>query len=167
MNTFRRQLTLFISPQNENIERIRETFNPLQFNLIAAHVTLCREDEIEDMEKVVSNINTIQLNAALQIDFSAAVRFEEGKGVMIPASGENRAFNNLRKSILNFGIAPRNHKPHITLMHPRNATCTDTIFEEIQKIKLPTTLYFDKIFLIEQKLGGKWEILKEFLIVRN
>ncbi len=167
MYEVRRQLTLFISPKSENIERIREAFNPIQFNLIAAHVTLCREDEIEDMEKVVSNINAIQLNVALQINFNAVTRFSEGKGVMIPASEDNKAFNDLRKSILNFGVAPRNHEPHITLMHPRNATCTDTIFEEIQKIKLPATLYFDTIFLIEQKLGGKWKILKEFLIVKN
>jgi 2'-5' RNA ligase len=166
MSKIRRQLTLFIT-ENNNIEAVRAKYDPIQFNLIPAHVTLCREDEIEEIDKVISNINALLLPTALQINFNAAVRFNEGKGVMLPASGENKAFNSLRKSILNFGIATRKHEPHITLMHPRNTTCTDAIFEEIQKIKLPTTLYFDKIFLIEQKFGGKWKILKEFSIVKN
>ena len=47
-------------------------------------------------------------------------------------------------------------------MHPRNSTCTDNIFGQIEKVGLPTKLKFKKISLIEQKDGGQWKILQEF-----
>lgn len=33
------------------LKNIRTQYNPTQFNLISAHITLCREDEIESIEK--------------------------------------------------------------------------------------------------------------------
>jgi 2'-5' RNA ligase len=55
--------------------------------------------------------------------------------------------------------------PHITLMHPRNSTCTNTIFEGINKINLPTQLKFNKISLIEQHNDESWNILQEFQLI--
>ena len=47
----RRQLTLFVKKEDaETIEQIRQAFNPRQFELIKSHVTLCREDEIQNLE---------------------------------------------------------------------------------------------------------------------
>lgn len=155
----RRQLTLFV--ENETIEEIRAKFNPIQHAIIPAHVTLCREDELEDLEKVVSHIKALKIDKPIEISFNEVIRFENGKGILIPANGENNDFNNLRNVIL---TSPRKHFPHITLMHPRNSTCTDTIFEEIKSYQLPTTLFFNRINLIEQKDGGKWKVLDEFTI---
>ena len=164
MTEIRRQLTLFVSEQNELIERLRAEFNPVQYNLIPAHVTLCREDEIEPIEKIIENINSIKLKAPLQIQLNRAQRFADGKGVMLPAKGENLAFHELRKSALGLSEFPKEYQPHLTLMHPRNSTCTDEIFERINRTELPTELSFDKIHLIEQTNGGKWNVLKEFFI---
>ncbi|WP_316786059.1 2'-5' RNA ligase family protein [Pedobacter frigiditerrae] len=155
----RRQLTLFV--ENETIEEIRAKFNPIQQALIAAHVTLCREDELKDLEKVVSNIQALKIDKPIEISFNKVIRFENGKGVLIPAKENNNDFHNLRNAIL---ISPRKHFPHITLMHPRNSTCTDSIFEEIKSYQLPTTLFFNRINLIEQIDGGKWKVLDEFTI---
>ena len=159
MLAVRRQLTLFI--ENEIIDQIRIKFNPIQQSLIAPHVTLCREDELEDLEKVIVNIKAIKTDNPIKIAFNEVIRFENGKGVLIPADEENNDFHNLRNVIL---ISPRKHLPHITLMHPRNSTCSDSIFEEIKSYQLPTTLFFNKISLIEQKDGGKWKTLDEFTI---
>ena len=53
----RRQLTLFVDPKDAiNIEQVRNEFNPRQFEIIKAHVTLCREDEIQDLERVMTNL---------------------------------------------------------------------------------------------------------------
>jgi len=49
-------------------------------------------------------------------------------------------------------------------MHPRNSTCTDKIFEEIEQVNLPSQLIFKSISLIEQVDGGQWETLKTFKI---
>jgi 2'-5' RNA ligase len=167
MTEIRRQLTLFVSEKNETIEKIRAEFNPVQYNLIPAHVTLCREDEIEPIEKIIENINSIKLMAPIQIQLNCAQRFADGKGVMLPAKGENLAFQELRKSVLRLSEFPGDRQPHLTLMHPRNSTCTDEIFERINDAELPVELSFDKIHLIEQTNGGKWNVLKEFSITKK
>ena len=94
------QLTLFISNQNELIEKIRAEFNPIQFNLIPAHVTLCRENEIKSIEKVIENIKSLSIDNPLRIEFDKVERFDNSKGLLIPAKKGNDEFIELRKSIL-------------------------------------------------------------------
>jgi hypothetical protein len=55
---------------------------------------------------------------------------------------------------------PRRLEAHITLMHPRNATCTDAIFEEIRAHALPAQITFNTVSLIEQVDGGPWRVLQ-------
>jgi 2'-5' RNA ligase len=162
-NTIRRQLTLFVEQKEaEIIERIRQTFNPKQFEIIKAHVTLCREDEIQNLEKVISNLNALT-QPDFDIEFGEITRFDDGKGLFLPARTTNEDFDNLRIEALRGLIDnPRKQEPHITLMHPRNSTCTDNIFQQIKTINLPTKLRFKKISLIEQKDSGQWITLKEF-----
>lgn len=163
----RRQLTLFVSEPNGVIEKIRAAFNPLQFHLIPAHITLCREDEIEPLDPVIQNLRSICLSEPLRIEFGLVERFGDGKGVLLPGKLENPGFDKLRKTVLNGIIAfPRDHRPHITLMHPRNSTCTAELFERIKGFDLPSALGFDTISLIEQKAGGPWRVLEEFPIHR-
>lgn len=146
------------------IEQIRQQFNPLQFELIKAHVTLCREDEIENLEQVLSNLLVlIQTQQKIYIEFGKVARFDNGKGLFLPATNDNKQFENLRRQVLNGLIDhPRKQEAHITLMHPRNSTCTDHIFELVEKINLPAKLEFKQISLIEQENGGQWKILKNF-----
>lgn len=161
----RRQLTLFLEGQEaEAVETVRWAFNPLQYELIKAHVTLCREDEIEPLEKVMGNLTNLKLGR-FAVDFGEVIRFSEGKGVLIPAIGDNVQFHKLREHILKGIIGkPRKHEPHITLMHPRNSICTDELFEYIQKHPFPNRVTFSKISLIEQKQGKEWVVLKEFYL---
>ena len=43
----RRQVTLFVpDPTRSMLEAIRKRLDPVQYRLIRAHVTLCREDEL-------------------------------------------------------------------------------------------------------------------------
>src|SRR5688572_15216058 len=99
-NLTRLQLTLFIQDNNETIEKIREEFNPVQYQLIKAHVTLCREDEIEAIEKVIQNIKSVRLDSRLKIRFNSVDRFQDGRGVLIPSGAKNNEFHHLRKIIL-------------------------------------------------------------------
>lgn len=158
-------MTLFVQ-HNEIIEKIRKEFNPVQHQLIAAHVTLCREDEIKAIDLVIENIKLLRLKKPLRITFDQVARFEDGKGVLIPANKATHEFDELRREILK-GVnnSPRQHQPHVTLMHPRNSTCTDYIFDQIRKCNLPAELSFDRISLIEQENDKPWRIKKEFLIV--
>lgn len=164
-NQIRRQLTLFVKDTEGVIESIRKRFNPLQSLLISAHVTLCREDEIEPTEKVIQNLKFLKLDFPLKIRFDPVERFEDQKGVWLPGSKENKQFQELRKFVLKGVIdTPRQHFPHLTLMHPRNSTCTDAIFDQIRNHTLPSELSLDEISLIEQKNGGPWAIADVFRI---
>lgn len=166
MANIRRQLTLFVRQTDaEQIEKIRQKFNPIQSELIDCHVTLCRDDEIENIDKVLNNLTQLR-QKSISIIFGQVTRFENGKGVFIPATIENEEFQELRQKVLN-GVVnkPKRHEPHITLMHPRNSSCTDSIFEEIEKENLPSKLNFKTISLIEQINGGQWTILKTIDLV--
>ncbi|MCB0517124.1 MAG: 2'-5' RNA ligase family protein [Chitinophagales bacterium] len=164
----RRQLTLFVDVKDaEHIEQIRQEFNPRQFHLIKAHVTLCREDEIKNLEQVISNLFLLT-QTELNIKFGKVERFDNGKGLLLPATNSNEEFDNLRRQVLSGLIDnPRKQEVHITLMHPRNSTCTDNIFKQVETINLPTILNFKKISLIEQKDGGQWKILQEFSLANK
>jgi hypothetical protein len=164
----RRQLTLFVNPIDaETIEQIRQKFNPKQFALIKSHVTLCREDEIENLEQVISNLQSLR-QEEIDIEFGKATRLDNGKGLFLPAITNNASFQALRRKVL-FGLInnQRNQEPHITLMHPRNSTCTDAIFQQIKSVNLPTQIKFNTISLIEQENGGEWKILQEFQLLER
>jgi 2'-5' RNA ligase superfamily len=163
MNKTRTQLTLFINEKDAKIiEKIRQKFNPKQYELIKSHVTLCREDELENIEQILYNLTHLKHNS-ITINFGNIICFSDKKGVLMPAVGSLESFDNLRKDILKGIIEnPRIQEPHITLLHPRNAICTDEIFAAIQKYDLPNILNFSKVSLIKQEIGGKWVVLKEF-----
>jgi hypothetical protein len=164
-SNIRTQLTLFVAPGDAvTIEQIRQAFNPQQFDLINAHVTLCREDEIENLDQVISNLLSLtRTQQPIFIEFGKIARFDNGKGLFLPAKNDNKEFDDLRRQVLS-GLTdhPRKQEAHITLMHPRNSTCTDAIFEQVETIKLPAKLMFKKISVIEQKDGGRWNVLQEF-----
>jgi hypothetical protein len=69
INNIRRQLTLFLEEiPAENIETIRSNYNPRQRELINCHITLCREDEIENIGKVLDNLSS-RKQKMMAIDF--------------------------------------------------------------------------------------------------
>ncbi|MFB9053816.1 2'-5' RNA ligase family protein [Formosa undariae] len=166
MNTIRKRLTLFIEKSSENIEKIRATYNPEQFHLIPCHITLCRENEIEPISKIIERITSINLEKPLRIALNGPERFANGRGVFLPTTNKNTEFKALRERILGIPLI-REQQPHVTLMHPRNSTCTEAIFTEIKKQDLPTELFFNKISLIEQINNGKWKVVDEYAIVNN
>lgn len=167
MDTIRRQLTLFIHEPNGTIESIRAEFNPIQFHLIPAHVTLCREGEIEPIQKTIERITSMSLQKPIRVTLEHLERFSNGKGVWLSSSGDNHEFKELRQMVLGQPQLKKEQMPHLTLMHPRNSTCTDAIFKKISSHVLPTEFEFHKISLMEQKNGDAWKVLQEFDIVKQ
>lgn len=158
----RRQLTLFVQKNDSRrIEDIRYRFNPQQSDIINSHVTLCREDEIENIGQVLHNLEKLK-QRPIAITFGQIAKFDNGKGVYMKPTGDNNDFHQMRTEILK-GVNdnPRRQEPHITLMHPKNSTCTAGIFERISKMDIPTSLIFNKISLIEQEGNNAWKIIKE------
>ncbi|MBS1531102.1 MAG: 2'-5' RNA ligase family protein [Bacteroidetes bacterium] len=162
-NTVRRQLTLFVDKADtEEIDAIRQKFNPIQYRLIGCHVTLCYEEEIQDISKVLDNLKTLK-REPLTIQFNKAIRFDNGKGVLMPGVKNNVSFDQLRAEVLkDTGSVLRQVQPHITLIHPRNAVCTDEIFSTIMETALPSRLTFSTISMIEQVDTGQWQTIRVF-----
>ena len=159
----RKQLTLFLdAAEADSIERIRAKFNPAQFKIIRSHITLCREHEIEALETVLNNLDNLKTEQ-FELGLDELIRFSEGKGVLIKVKDKQNHFQKLRAAVLkNTTPEPGIHTPHITLMHPRNSSCNDSIFEEIKEIGIPEKLRITSITLIEQEIGKKWKVLKEY-----
>jgi 2'-5' RNA ligase len=157
------QLTLFVPNEDAIvIEKIRGQFNPVQQQLIKAHITLCREDELIAVETVLKNIQSLAIKT-ITLGFGTPIRFDDGKGILLPATEGLDNFHTLRIQVLQGIIEqPRVQAPHITLLHPRNATCTDAIFEQILETEFPSKIKFSNISLIEQIDGKEWNVLKEF-----
>jgi 2'-5' RNA ligase len=155
----RRQASMYLHQANE-IEELRLRFNPIQARLIPAHVTLCREDEIADWQQLAERINRV-MPIRVTIGFGCPVR--EGNLVMLPAVSGVEQFDQLREELIADGSKkPRKQSPHITIIHPRNGTCTDVAFAEISNRLQPFEWTFQSINLIEQTDGGPWKTLAKF-----
>ena len=166
--SIRRQLTLFVPPPDATvIESIRGQYNPLQRALIDSHVTLCREDELVPLDHVMQNLKQLR-QPGLTLEFGGVVRSEGGKGVLWPVVAGLAEFQQLRKIVLQ-GLFddPRQHVPHITLLHPRNSTCTDEIFDAIRSYTLPRVIQFGAISVIEQVDGGSWQVQQTYTLARQ
>jgi 2'-5' RNA ligase len=162
-NNIRQQLTLFVpTNKSQQIEKCRSTFNWERYKLIKSHITLCRDEELEELAKIKENLKNLAFNPIV-LALGKPVRFAAGKGVLLPIISGHTALHNLRIAILNGVIAnPKKHEPHITLLHPRNATCTNEIYTEILNIDFPEEIVFTNVSLIEQLNGGPWKILETY-----
>lgn len=125
----RRQCPLFIDRDfSQEIDQVRKQFNPQQQALIDSHVTLCRDRETADIPNLVRKLRQLRFSKFI-IKPGRPIRFDSGRGVLLPAIGNNEEFHLLRSKNLKHLPLPFNRpQPHITLMHPRNAKCTDEIF---------------------------------------
>jgi len=56
----RLQLSFFLDKsQSAVIEEIRKKYNPIQHGLIDSHITICREDELLDLQKIRKNLQNL------------------------------------------------------------------------------------------------------------
>jgi len=158
MQSFRRQLTLFL-PEHEKhqVDAIRQWLDPRQHQIIAAHVTLCRETEIENWAKVHAALKTASIDVSLT--FGKPIRLEDGC-IMLPVSGATESYDALRRTLL--GNSCKSHAPHITLLHPRHAQDRNDDLEMIARAITLSTMRFTEACVIEQVNGGVWKTVDVF-----
>ena len=157
----RRQLTLFVAePSALQLDTLRRVLDPVQAALIAAHVTLCREDEIECLapHELFTRVSS-WIDGPVCLTFGPPDRFN-GHGVLLPCEQGSGEFNRLRQWLLQDPGA-RTHGAHITLAHPRNprsASNTDTVLAACpQKLGLR----FASVALIEQRGAEPWRLIQK------
>jgi hypothetical protein len=159
----RRQASLFLTSV-PLIDGIRARFNPVQSKLIASHVTLIREDEVDDWPLSGEIASTIPI-PELTLQFGGPQLDDDGL-LYLPCVGGTAEFDRLRETLLG-SPAARKHSPHITLIHPRNGKCSDESFREIAGIIKPFEHTFREIAFIEQRNGGAWRTLETFPLLKS
>jgi hypothetical protein len=163
----RRQLSMYV-PRTDavQLESVRKALDPVQAALIPAHVTLCREDEIDLLPP--SQIEARLRSPALQavtLWFARPVAFQ-GHGLLLPCIAGEQAFHELRTQVLGTS-AIRRHAPHITLAHPRNPPSSKSGLVAAMKLRHNPSYTFATIAYIEQIGFAPWRVHQEFKLTRR
>lgn len=156
----RRQLSLFVpSPWRETLDALRADLDPFQAALIAAHVTLCREDEFaeQDEDAILARLQTWE-SGPLRLEFAAPRRFL-GHGVLLPCCGGLDRFHGLRCWLLQ-DVNARRHEPHLTLAHPRNPRAPRNTDAALAACPRYFGITFPSVTLIEQNWDAPWQVLR-------
>lgn len=157
----RLQCTLFVpAPWSAPLEALRRRVDPVQAALIAAHVTLCREDEFapSDVEAIFERSRTWE-GGALRLVFGAPERFL-GHGVLLPCVQGAEQFQRLRQWLLSDRHV-RVQEPHLTLAHPRNPQSPHNTPGAFEQCPPRLELEFGVVTLIRQSDGAPWSVVGE------
>jgi hypothetical protein len=160
----RRQLTLFVTePWRSRLDALRQVLDPVQASLIAAHVTLCREDEIErlDTASIVGRARSWPCGP-LTLFFGRPQRFG-GHGALLPCEQGSDQFRQLRQWLLQ-DRAAREHYAHLTLAHPRNPESAGNTDAALDTCPLLPPLQFASVAVIEQYGSSPWTVIGEAVL---
>ncbi len=170
----RRQLSLFVPPpMGAQLDQCRAILDPVQANLIASHVTLCRDDELLEMTSIVERLHQVSRNAhqgvfPLSLSFGAARR-GDGHGIFLDCVDGEAAYQRLRQLLLLPPSTPisappqvRRMAPRITLAHPRNPWTEANLSLDFSTLPQHFSIEFSRIAWIEQHPNCAWHVVQEF-----
>jgi hypothetical protein len=145
---------------------VRRSLDPVQASLIAAHVTLCREDEIEGtVPSALFNRVESWEAGPIALAFGHPVRFN-GHGVLLSCKHGSGDFTRLRQWLLN-DQGTREHAAHITLAHPRNPRSVGNTDAALAACPQALELQFGSVALIEQRGSEPWRLIREETLSSN
>lgn len=155
----RRQLGLYVPPGAAGIlEAVRRQVDPVQARLIPAHVTLCREEELDGLAPEVLAARCAAPGVSpLELVFGRPEAFH-GHGILLPCIAGESAYHALRSRLLGGG-AIRRAEPHLTLAHPRNPRVPGDTLALANALPEALRITFDVARLIEQEPGAPWRVL--------
>ncbi len=132
----------------------------MQASLIAAHVTLCREDEItsRDIDAFLQRARDWPYGP-LHLTFGPPESFL-GHGVMLPSEHGVEQFQLLRQWLLQRPDA-RVHRPHLTLAHPRNPRASDNTVDALAQAPRRLDVRFSSVTIIQQTGSEPWRVVRE------
>lgn len=160
MLNIRKQLSLYIPADvAKAIEAIRKIVDPIQSNLIPAHVTLCREDELHDLAATKARLAHIPLKP-ITLRFGKPEIFSR-HGLLLNCIDGADEFRSLREYLLaSKNIS--NQSPHITLAHPRNPKSSGNLLFNTSRLPEIIEITFSTIYLIEQARNEPWRVLEKY-----
>ena len=156
------QLTLFVQgTAAAKIDEARKSLDPVQFSLIAPHVTLCREDEIEDLQSAdLRERLSAWKTGPVSLSFGPPESFST-HGILLPCIRGEEEFLALRSLILG-STALRRQLPHITLAHPRNPKSAGNSLAAASVLQAGITVNLGTVSRIQQDGGAPWRLVEHF-----
>ncbi len=160
MHKNRKQLSMYV-PRDiaKEIEDVRKIADPIQHNLIPAHITVCREDELGDLLQLQDRLRNIPFTP-LTLRFGKPEPFSS-HGLLLPCIAGEDEFRFLREYLLGSKNI-RHQQPHITLAHPRNPQAIGNTLDNTMGLPEMITITFPTIYLIEQMGSAPWQILERY-----
>ncbi len=160
MHEVRKQLSLYIpADAAKEIEAVRKVVDPIQSNLIPAHITLCREDELGDLLTIKARLAHIPLKP-ITLRFGNPEIFS-GHGLLLNCIDGEEDFRVLREYLL-ASKNIKNQRPHITLAHPRNPKSTGNSLGSASQLPEMIEITFSTIYLVEQAGNELWRVLERY-----
>lgn len=158
----RRQLSLFApEPWATRLDEIRAVLDPVQHHLIAAHVTVCRDEEVEALlAGDLAGAIAAARRGPITLGFGRAVAFD-GHGVLLPCVAGEEELASFRARLLG-ASQPRRQIPHITLAHPRNPKAAGNDLAATRSLPSKIEIEFGEACVIEQRPGDVWRALRRF-----
>ena len=155
----RTQLSLFVSePTLNRLEHIRQLVDPTQAALIPAHVTLCRDEEVQFLSPSLIG-SRLETQPPILIEFRT-VEQVDGHGLILRITDSQDGFQRLRRCVL--GPDAKRSDAHITLAHPRNPKVNGNRLGAVD-IALPVSVLFDKaVLIVQDTMDTPWRITYEF-----
>ncbi len=156
------QLSLYV-PEDVRapIEAVRALLDPVQAGLIPAHVTLCREDELLDLDadSIREKLAAAQATS-FTLTFGAPERFHE-HGVLLPCVAGDAEFQALRRWLLGAAYGKR-QVPHMTLAHPRNPKAHTNTVDNARMLPNGLSVTFMTVSRIQQFGSAQWQLLEQY-----
>jgi 2'-5' RNA ligase len=158
----RTQLSLYL-PQlgPTSVEEARQLLDPIQANLIPLHVTLCREDEIVNLDLIELRTRLADANA-IRLVFGQPESFH-GHGILLLCIAGEVEFHALRQWVLGTAVI-RHEIPHMTLAHPRNPKALFNTAANVARLPRNMVITFTSINLIHQEDAKPWQVLEQFTL---
>lgn len=160
MLNIRKQLSLYVPAEAaREIEVVRELVDPIQHNLIPAHITLCREDELHELAAIKARLAHVSLKP-ITLRFGTPEIFS-GHGLLLNCIDGEDEFRSLREYLL-ASKNIKNQRPHITLAHPRNPKSPGNSLSNTSRLPEMIEITFPTIYLIEQAGNEPWWVLEKY-----
>ncbi|MEO7793705.1 MAG: 2'-5' RNA ligase family protein, partial [Thermoanaerobaculia bacterium] len=143
------------------VEAVRRVVDPVQYRLIPAHVTLCREEEVAALpeEEIEARLASGPARR-LMLEFGSPEPFL-GHGIRLKCVAGGTDYQRLRELVLGSKEIAR-PRPHITLAHPRNPPDAGNSLEIASKLPQRWQARFSWLHLIEQEGVQPWRRLAMF-----
>jgi 2'-5' RNA ligase len=160
MHEIRKQLSMYVPNEAaKEIETVRKIVDPIQSNLISAHITLCREDELHDLSTIKTRLAHISLKP-ITLRFGKPEIFS-GHGLLLNCIDGEDDFRLLREYLL-ASKNIKNQQPHITLAHPRNLKSAGNLLGNTSRLSEMMEITFPTVYLIEQEDNAPWRVMEEY-----